>query len=742
MKAQRLFQCTSTVFLVLAIFGSSFSQLSNSRPQSQSDSVLALPEAPVRPVLDDYFGTKVVDPYRYIENLKDPEVEAWFKSEDDYTRALLAKIPGRPRLLERIKELDQSAPYQVQNVQRFQGEKYFYQKMLATDEVGKLYERDGPGGAEKLLVDPNTFATAPGTHYSLNYYVASYDGRYVAYGVSPGGSEDAVIHILDVASGRDTGEAIDRSWYGGIAWLPDNRSFVHIRFQKLAPGADPKERRLKSRVYLHRVGTDAEEDAAVFGYGVVPRIDLDPSDGSAVFTDPRSQFVLATVNRGFANEYAIYMTTIDSLGKPDVQWKKICGAEEAVTGFDFRGDDLFLVTHKNAPRYKVIRTSFSHPDLTRATVVVPQGEAVIQNVLAAPDALYVQELDGGIGRLLRVPYDSGASQLVSMPVDGTLELFGGDPRLPGLLLGITSWTKAYRVYFYDPDSKRVSNTGLQPPGPFDDPADIEATEVKARSYDGTMVPLSIIAKKGIKLDGSHPALLSGYGAYAINMQQYYDATGLAWLERGGVLAVAHVRGGGEYGEAWHQAAMNQNKPNTWRDFIACAEYLIQQGYTSSARLAGEGGSAGGILIGRAFTERPDLFAAALDDVGISDMIRDMFSPDGLLNVPEYGDLKTQDGFKNLYEDSAYYHVKDGTHYPAIMLTTGMNDPRVVSWEPGKMAARLQAATAAGKPVLLRVDYQGGHGGWGATRSQMDELRADQWSFLLWQFGVPEYQPPQ
>ena len=246
----------------------------------------------------------------------------------------------------------------------------------------------------------------------------------------------------------------------------------------------------------------------------------------------------------------------------------------------------------------------------------------------------------------------------------------------------------------------------------------------------------------MRLDGSHPTLLSGYGAYAITSSQYFDPTNLAWLERSGVLAVAHVRGGGEYGEQWHEGAMQERKPNTWRDFIACAEYLVQHGYTSPGKLAGQGGSAGGILIGRAFTERPDLFAAALDDVGLSDMIRDMFSPDGPLNVPEYGDLKTQDGFKNLYEISAYYHVKDGTRYPAVMLTTGMNDPRVVSWEPGKMAARLQAAMAGGKPVLLRVDYQGGHGGWGATRTQMDELIADQWSFLLWQFGVPEFQPPK
>ena len=735
MKARRILVAFASMLVLSGV------QAGSIKAQSADVSSSTLPPvAPVRPVTDDYFGTKVVDPYRYMENLKDPVVQAWFEAQDDYTRAVLGKIPGRQELLDRIKQLDQSAPYQIGDVQRYQGERYYYRKIVATEEVSKLYERDGLSGNEKLLVDPGRFVTAPGTHYSLNYYVPSYDGRYVAYGVSPGGSEDAVIHILDLSTGRDTSETIDRSWYGGISWLPDNRSFFHIRFQKLGPGADPSERRLKSRVYLHRLGTDPETDPAVFGYGVNPGIDLDPTDTSFVSTDPRTELVLAGVNRGFRNELAIYTAPVSSIGKPGTPWRKLCDPEDAVTGFDWHGDDLYLITHKNAPRFKVIRTSFTRPDLPAAAVVIPPGEAVITNVTAAPDALYVQELDGGVGRLLRVPYGGGAPGLVSLPVEGTLQLFGGDPRLPGLLLALTSWTKAYRIYHYDPDTKRVTDTGLQPRGPFDDPADLQAVEVKVRSYDGTLVPLSIVFKKGLKLDGSHPALLSGYGAYAINMSQYFDPISLAWLERGGVQAVAHVRGGGEYGEEWHQAGMKQNKPNTWRDFIACAEYLIQHGYTAPRKLAGQGGSAGGILIGRAFTQRPDLFAAALDDVGLSDMIRDMFSPDGPLNVPEYGDLKTQDGFRNLYEISAYYHVKDGVHYPAVMLTTGMNDPRVVSWEPGKMAARLQTATAGARPVLLRVDYQGGHGGIGGTRTQVDELIADQWSFLLWQFGVSEFQP--
>jgi len=703
-------------------------------------SAAAPPIAPIRPVADEYFGTKVVDPYRYMENPNDSGVQAWFKAQDDYTRAALVKIPGRQHLLERIRQLDQSAAAKVSDVQRFNGDRYYYKKLLAGEEISKLYERVGLSGEEKLLIDPSKFVTVAGTHYSLDYFSPSLDGRYIAYGVSISGSEDAIIHILDTSTGRDTAENIDRSWYGFPSWMPDQQSFLHNRFQKPAAGADPNERRLRSRVYLHLVGTDPGRDVAVFGYGVHPEIKLEPSDASYVSTDPRTNYAVAIVQHGFMNESDLYIAPVTSLGKPNLHWKKLCDSQDQITLFEVRGDDIYLITHKNAPRFKVIRTNLSRPDLAKAQVVIPESEAVISGVIAAPDGLYVQELDGGIGKLVKANYSNYTLETVPLPVKGTLELFGGDPRLANLVMGLSSWTTAYHIYQYDSATHKVADTGLVPTGPFDNPPDIEAEEVKVPTGSGTMIPLSIVHKKGIKLDGANPTLLSGYGAYGINMQPFFSSRWLAWLERGGVLATAHVRGGGEYGEDWHQGGMLENKPNTWRDFIACAEYLIKRGFTSPGKLAGQGGSAGGILIGRAFTERPDLFAAALDDVGLSDMIRDMFSPDGPLNVPEYGDLKTRQGFKNLLEISAYYHVADDTRYPAILFTTGMNDPRVVPWEPGKMVARLQAATASGKPVLLRVDYQGGHGGVGATKSQMEELAADQWSFLLWQFGDPQFQP--
>ena len=698
------------------------------------------PLAPVQVVTDEYFGTKVSDPYRYMEKLDTPEVQQWFKQQDDYTRSVLSQIPGRTALLARIKQFDQTGPPRILSMLRYADDKIYYEKRLPDEDVAKLYLRSGLQGQDQLLVDPNRYSTKPGQHSTLNYYVPSYDKRYVAYGVSPSGSEDAVIHILDTSTSRETGETIDRSWYGGISWLPDQKSFLHIRFQKLAESADPAERRLKSRVFLHRVGADPETDVAVFGYGVIDGIDLEPSDSSTVLSLPGIPFALAFVTHGFDNDLTIYRTSLDTLGKPGTKWQKIIDHDDGVVSIDVHQDNLYLITHKDAPRFKIVHTSLAHPDLAHAHTLIPPGEAVITSLSAMADALYVQKIDGGIGKLCRVSYPEGPVQEISLPVNGSIELIGGDPRVQGIFFGLAAWTKASKIYAYLPQSAAVVDTKLQPVGAHDDPPDLHSVEMKAPSYDGTMIPLSIIFKKGIKLDGSHPSLLIGYGAYSITLDPYFSPRWLAWFERGGVIAIAHVRGGGEYGEEWHRAGMLKNKPNTWRDFIACAEYLVKSGYTSPARLAGQGGSAGGILIGRAFTERPDLFAAALDDVGLSDMIRDMFSPDGPLNVTEYGDLKTADGFRNLLEISAYYHVKDGGQYPAVLMTTGMNDPRVVPWEPGKMAARLQTATGSKRPVLLRVDYQGGHGTIGGTRAQEQELYADQYSFLLWQFGDPDFQP--
>lgn len=707
---------------------------------SQDTSAITRPPvARVQPVVDDYFGVKVRDPYRYMEHLDNPEVAKWMKGQNDYTRRILERISGRGELLSRIEQLDKSVPARVGGVVRLATGRYFYYRLLSTESVTKLYMRDGMSfegtpGKETLLVDPQKIS-GKDTPSAINYFWPSSDGRYVVYGISLGGSEKAVLHIMDTETAHDTGETIDRAEFNDtVGWLPDAHSFIYNRLPKLRPHAPEEEREIESRAYLHVIGTNPETDRPVFGYGVSHLVKVEPADISSVATYPDVPFAFGTVTHGSQNEISIYAAPLDSVGKPNTPWRKVCDVDDAVTEMTVRGDDLWLLTHKNASRFKIVHTLLSNPDFNHADVVVPPDTAVITTLAAAEDALYIQLRDGAVDRLLRLGYETAAKpELIALPYEGSIGLYPTDVRAPGVVFELSAWTKANRFYEYVSKTKSVVDTELRPSGPFDNPGDIESEEVKVPAPDGTLIPLSIIHRRGLKLDGSNPVLLNGYGAYGSSLDSNFDPINLAWLERGGVLAFAHVRGGGEYGDDWHKAGQRLTKPNTWHDFIACAEYLVEKKYTSPAHMAGEGASAGGILIGRAITERPDLFGAALIEVGFTDALRGEVEQDGPGEIPEWGSVKDPDGFKGLYEMSAYAHVKDGTRYPAVMLTTGRNDPRVAPWESDKMTARLQAATTSGKPILLRVDYEAGHG-IGSTKTQLEREMADEWSFLFWQLG--------
>lgn len=710
-------------------------------------SLLSPPVAPAKSQVDDYFGVQVADPYRYMENLKDPQVEAWFKGQNEYTRATLARIPGRGKLLMRIRELDQSAPTVF--ARRLPGDLYMISKRMPNEDTAKVYMRNGIKGNDRLILDPEKVKLIPEDQAKgkneVRDLAISADGKLLVVTLVPGGSEtNGELHVVEIATGRELGDVVA---HGACAeglcasWLPDNHSFVYGRLQDLPAGAPAEQVRQNFRAYLHVLGTDPEHDKPVFGNGVVPSIEVDPSLIASVSIPQGSRYAIGVLNGSVTPNSAYYIAPIETLGKPDTPWRKIADFSDGVTDVAVQGEDLYVLTYKDTPRYKIIRTDARKPDLAAAETVVAPSEMVITDMHRAQDGLYVALMDGGIGRLLRVPYGPApTSERVTLPFDGSIYL-STDPRLPGASLFAGSWTRAFKIYAYDSKTKQVSDTGIQPAGPFGDPANLESVEVKVPSHDGTLVPLSITYKKGLKLDGTNPTLIEGYGGYAISITPYFDPTQLAWYELGGVFATCHVRGGGEYGEEWHLGGKGATKPNTWLDFIACAQYMIDRKYTSTARLAGTGGSAGGILIGRAITERPDLFGAAVIDVGLLDTVRFENSANGETNIPELGTVKTEDGFKALYQMSAYHHVKDHTPYPAVLLTTGSNDPRVDPWLPGKMTARLQAASSSGKPILLRVDYGGGHGG-GSGETEQQEASADRWSFLLWQFGVPGFQPKQ
>jgi prolyl oligopeptidase len=698
---------------------------------------LAPPETPVRDVKEIVFGTEINDPYRWLEDLKSPEVSSWTHAQNDYTRAVLERIPNRDKLRTRIGELD-DAGVRVISLQSFGG-RLFYLKQSAGEDNRRLYVRDGAGGAERLLLDPQT-RTANGVHYSIDYFQASPDGKLVAVGISPGGSENSVLHVLDASDGKEADPSIDRAQFGAVYWLPDNHSFFYNRLRKPGPDDLRSSYYLNSKDYLHHIGDDAEKDVAVFGNGLSSAVSMTESDFPFVAVAPGSKHAFGVIAHGVQKEITIYVTNLDSLHDASAPWRKLADVGEEVTNFDIHGDHVYLLSHHEASRFKILGVDLPKDEIAHARVLIPASDAVITGIQAAADALYVQKLDGGLGKLWRLPYEGGTATEIRLPFEGAIQEIFVNPAEPGAYVKLASWTKSSLIFHYDTKTNVLSDIKVISRSPVDF-SGIESEEVKAKSPDGTMVPLSIVHQRGLKMDGSHPTLLHGYGSYGITLDPSFDPTSLAWLERGDVVAVAHVRGGGEYGEDWHSAGRKGTKENTITDFLACAQYLIDHKYTSPQHLAGEGTSAGGITIGGAITERPDLFGAALDNVGMSDDLRAELQINGPANIPEFGTVKNADDFKNLLAISAFHRIKDHTAYPAVLLTTGINDPRVDPWQMNKMTARLQAATSSGKPVLLRVDYDAGHGGIGATKSQHTALLTDQYSFLLWQLGDPEFAVP-
>jgi prolyl oligopeptidase len=694
------------------------------------------PIAPVRNVDTTYFGQTIADPYRYMENLKDPEVASWMRAQADYTRRLLHRIPGRTAIVQEIQKYGDAAEARVYNA-RIVGNHIYYEKLLANENLPKLYVREGFAGEERLLVDPEATTTPGVGHYALDYYAPAPDNSYVAYGLSPGGSEDSVIHIVSVATGKPTSDVIDRAQGADPTWLPDGR-LLYQRLQELGPKAPVTDKYLNQRTFIHVLGTTPDKDVALFGAGVSKAVKIAPEESGYALYSSGSPYVLGIALNGVAREYRIWAAPIAALNGAATPWVQIADTADAVIDASVHGDDIYLTTHKDAPRYKVVRASMKKPDLATAEVVVPQTEAVITGTVAADDGLYVRKMNGGASELFRVPFTPAAEPVkVALPFIGDLDNLTADPRQPGVVFFLGGWTRFGQYYTADPGG--VHDTQLAPQGPYDRPPQLVATEVKVKATDGTLVPLSLVHRDDIELDGTHPTIVYGYGAYGISQTPFFRPTWLPWFDRGGVLAVAHVRGGGEYGEEWHKAGFQETKPNTWKDAILCGQWLIANHYTSTQRISIMGGSAGGIMVGRAITERPDLFGAAVDQVPVSDALRFETSANGTPNIPEFGTVTTEAGFKSLLAMSPYQAVKDSTKYPAVLLVTGINDPRVDAWEAAKLTARLQAASVSGKPILLRIDYDAGHG-YGSTKKQSYDQRADEFTFLLWQAGIEEFQP--
>ena len=689
--------------------------------------------APVREVSETMHGVVVKDPYRYLEQVRTPEVQAWYQAQGDYTRATLDQIAMRDGLERRITDLTSASGDAIGSISRMPGDKILYLKRPKGERQFKLAMRIGLQGAERILVDPEVDAKRTGVPHAINYFRPSWDGKYVAYGLSAGGSENASLHILDVASATDLGQTFPRVQQSQVNWTPDSRSLTFNQLKAPTPGESDTEKYMDSRVMWHTVGNEPQKAQAVFGPTVTPQLGLARLDVASITFTPDSPWMIARTTDTTLPEGLLFVAPFADLGKSNIRWTRISGYEDKITEIELHGNDLYFMTHANAPRKHILKLDLRSPQLQRAVEVVPSPvDGVLQSFSLSRNALVVSIRQGTEIVLRRYTPAKPQGEAIPLPFNGAASVVNDAARAyTDVMYTLSGWTQMPLTYVNN--GKDSVDSGLRVNPVLPGLPDMEVLNVEVPSHDGALVPMTLLFKKGLKRDGRNPTLLNAYGSYGFSMTAGFAPARMAWIEQGGVLALANVRGSGVHGDAWYRAGQKATKANTWKDGIACAQYLIAQGFASPQTLAVMGTSAGGIFVGRAVTSAPQLFAAAIFDVGVMDAVRAEDSANGITNISEFGSAANPKEFPALLEMSTYHQIMDGTAYPAIMLVHGMNDPRVDVWHSGKAAARLQAASSSKKPVLLRLDMQAGHG-MGSTATQRNAMSADIYAFLLWQMG--------
>jgi prolyl oligopeptidase len=681
---------------------------------------------------DTYFGKTYSDPYRWLEDMKDTNVIAWFKAQAELTDDVLAKIPGRDALVQEWLALDKLRPMAYADI-TYENGRVFYKKTLGGENVGKLYFREGWDGSEKLLFDPSTYKAGVAT--TINSFVPSWNGKYVALGLTSGGTEWSELRILNVKDGSLLPDSIYPSW-GAFGWMKNNQAF----FYDAGKVTDLKslELQLNRKTKVHKLGSEVVADSDIFSDESNPELGITAKEDPNAYVDESYPDYIVGAVSTVQNEMRLYYAPVSELKNQKIKWDVLCKtSDNLVRGMAFYGDYVYAITHTDAPKYKIVRTSVKHPDWTHAETVIPEAADTIESMIKCKHFLLIVYSDGVVCRLAKYDFATGKIAEVKLPASGTVTVSCPEWKSDRCLVSITSWTLPRTTYDLDAQkdvfTKSIFNTAIAYPG-FEN---LVSEEVEVPGHDGTMVPLSIMHLKGIPMDGSNSCILDGYGAYGISATPYFSILHSV-ANHGVVLAEAHPRGGSEKGEAWYKAGFKTTKPNTWKDYISCAEYLVKKGYTSPQKLAGTGTSAGGILISRSITERPDLFAAAVCNVGCANAMRMEFTPNGPGNTPEFGTVKDPLECAALFEMDGVQHVEKGVKYPAVMGVGGWNDPRVCAWEPGKFIAALQTDSTSGKPVLMKVNYDNGH----FTEEKIVTFKnfAGQYAFMLWQTGQKDFQP--
>ncbi len=674
-------------------------------------------------VVDTLHGVAVADPYRWLEDADSAEVKAWTKMQNARTRSVIDQIPGRERLKHEITQLLHVGNVSVPTVRRTKnGLRYLHTKREGAQNQPTLYVRDGHAGKDRPLIDVASLS-ADGTS-ALDWWFTSRDGSMVAWGRSESGSEDSVLHIRDIATGKDLGERIDRTRHASVAWLPDGKSFYYTRHP--APGTVPKgEERYHGRVYHHVLGTDPKNDVLVFGEG------RDKTDTPWVAISPNGRWLVVTMHMGW-DKSEVYLK---DLAAKNGSWKAVAEGKTAVFSPDAQDDRLWMLTNDGAPRYRLYAVDYAKLDRAAWKEVIPESKDTLHSVEILRSEVVAQYVHDASSRVERFSLEGKTRGPIDLPAIGSAGLSSLE-NSDELFVSFTSFVVPPEVHRVD--LKQGSHLQLwdRVAGMGDAASGIEVTQIDARSKDGTRVPMFVVAKKGMKRDGNNPTVLYGYGGFNVNQEPAFHPRTLAAVLRGAVWVSAILRGGGEFGEDWHQAGMLERKQNVFDDFYACAQKLFEEKITTRDRLGIMGGSNGGLLVATAVTQHPELFRVGLSLVPLTDMIRYPRFRIAKLWIPEYGDPEKAEHFKFLHAYSPYHRAVNGTRYPSLMFTTAESDTRVDPMHARKMAARMQEAQGdASRPVLLRVETNAGHGA-GKPVSKVAEELGDELSFLFRELNVP------
>lgn len=691
---------------------------------SSTSKMTAPPKAKIETVVDDYHGHKVADPYRWLENSQSADTQHFVDDENAYTRQVLDGISGRDKLRSRLERLVTIGRVEAPKVG---GRYYFYERREGHQNQPIVYIREGLHGKDRELVDVN--ALAPDGTVALDWWFPAHDGKYVAYGASPNGSEISTLRVIETATGKLLPEQIERTRGASIAWLPDDSGFYYTRYPR--PGGVPPGQEMYNRhVFFHKLGgldnANGLKDPLIFGEG------LDPEHWPNVSISEDGKWLLVHISQGWTKSELL----LKNLGDADSKFTTITSNKNFLYEGEIFDGQLYLTTNEDAPRNRVFKVSCASPERANWKEIVPQSEGVIENhAQVIGRRLFVQYLKNASSSLSIYGLDGRHTADVQMPdMGGILGRLGGTWDSQEGFFTFYSYAVPHTIYQVGLDGKLVEWTRVKSDI---DPNQYEIKQLWFNSKDGTRVPMFVVHKRGLVLNGRNPVVLSGYGGFNLGRTPVFNRNAmLVLLEHGGVYADVQLRGGNEFGEEWHRAGMLDKKQNVFDDFISAAEYLIAQKYTDKEHLAIQGGSNGGLLMGAALTQRPDLFRAVVCQVPLLDMLRYQKFQIAKLWIPEYGSADDPKQFEWLYAYSPYQHVKPGTLYPAVLFMTADSDTRVDPLHAKKMAALLQAQAVNGsdRPILLRVDTKAGHG-IGKPVGKLLEDDVDFWSFVFWQLGV-------